>query len=110
VEVQGHWVERDLVEEEQEREAAGTIVGLAADLDRLGDFEVLLAAGRECAVEATQRYIFADKFLVQGLKEDIIRTLFYLRSQNAPAPQPPLVVFIFGQMPQHSPFRKLLVD
>lgn len=53
---------RDLVEEEQEREAEGMIVGLAADLGRLGDFEVLLAAevvaavaGQECAVEAAQK-------------------------------------------------------
>lgn len=64
----------------------------------------------ERILQLARLYIFADKFLAQGLKEDIIRTLFYLRSQNAPAPQPPVVVFIFGHMPQHSPSRKLLVD
>lgn len=61
----GHSVEpksQDLVEEEQEPEAAGMIVVLAADPGTLDDFVVLPAAeiavvavaGKKCAVAATQ--------------------------------------------------------
>lgn len=62
----GHSVEpkgRDLVEEEQEPEAAGMIAVLPADLGRLDDSVVLPAAevvavavaGQKCEVEATQK-------------------------------------------------------
>ncbi|KIW22067.1 uncharacterized protein PV07_12530 [Cladophialophora immunda] len=67
-------------------------------------------SGDERFILLAKLYIFADKVLSDPLKNDVIRMLFYLRSQGVDPPQLPVVRFAFDNMPPHFPFRKLLVD
>lgn len=60
-------------------------------------------------MQLARLYVFANKVLACLLKNDIIRALFHLQSRDA-IPQMPVIAFAFEHMPEHSPFRKLLVD
>ena len=55
-------------------------------------------------------YVFADKSLVHRLKDDIVSTLFCLRSEDVTPPQLPVIKYTFEHLPDQSSFRKIMVD
>jgi hypothetical protein len=63
----------------------------------------------ELFMQLARLYLFANKVLAYPLKNDVIRALFYLQPQGVNPPMP-VIAFAFDHMPEHSPFRKLLVD
>jgi hypothetical protein len=63
----------------------------------------------ELFMQLARLYLFANKVLAYLLKNDIIRTLLYLQPQGVTPPMP-VIAFAFDHMPEHSPFRRLLVD
>ena len=52
---------------------------------------------------------FADKVFAAGLKEDIIRFFFFLRSEEW-VPELKTVQLVFENTPEHSSLRSLMVD
>ena len=60
-------------------------------------------------MELARLFVFAEKYDVVDLKNDIIDKLFESRAKTAVPPQLPLIRYIYENTPMGSPFRRLLV-
>ena len=61
-------------------------------------------------MELARLFVFAEKYVVVDLKNDIIDKLFQLHVKDANPPQMPVVQYVYENTPMSSPFRQLLVD
>lgn len=64
---------------------------------------------QERYMELARLFVFAEKYVVVDLKNDIIDKLFDIKAKCVNPPQMPLVRYVYENTPMGAPFRQLLV-
>lgn len=60
-------------------------------------------------LQVTYLYVFADRFLIPGLKEEVMKHAVKWDFDDK-VPEPSAITFAYDNLPRHSPFLKFLVD
>lgn len=63
----------------------------------------------KCYMQLAKLYVFADKYNVNRLHNQIIDKLFEMKAKDGSPPQLPLVMFVYQNTTEGASFRKLIV-